>query len=168
MSSLALNSTVRIVSRSGSEQRTTIRDVIKIGSGKAYEGIMMLDDWPSLLEAYEAEQAAPLTAIKEMLRLAKKTCQKAAWWLKTGLYEAAQMEGRNATIAEVIEAEADFKSAEHKLIVAQEEEFVFYHQAYQADTSYPPPTNEPLAEEPVTQEPVSSIYLNTRSRSSRV
>jgi len=77
MSSLTLNSSVRIVSKSGSQQRTTIREVIKLGSGKAYEGIIMLDEWPSLLEAYKAEQINPRATMKERIISATKDLHKA-------------------------------------------------------------------------------------------
>lgn len=74
---LTLNSSVRIVSMNGSQQRTTIRDIIKVGSGKAYEGIIMLDEWPSLLEAYKAEKENPVAAMKDRILCAKKNLQKA-------------------------------------------------------------------------------------------
>lgn len=77
MSSLTLNTSVRIVSKSGSQQRSTIREIIKLGSGKAYEGIIMLDEWPSLFEAYRAEQNNPHVTMKDRILSATNDLQKA-------------------------------------------------------------------------------------------
>jgi hypothetical protein len=74
---LTLNTNVRIVSRSGSQQCMSVREVIAIGSGKAYEGIIMLDEWQSLLEAYKAEQDKPLVVMKDRINYAKKSLHKA-------------------------------------------------------------------------------------------
>ena len=158
--SLTLNSTVRIVSKSGSQQRTTVREVIKLGSGKAYEGIIMLDEWPSLLEAYQAEMADPLATINESIRLACKTCHKALWWAEVGIHQYARAGNREATAAEAMEAGAEFKEAEEKLSKLLQEEFDLFQQGYQVPV--PAPELAPITEQQ------SGVYLNTRSRSAWV
>jgi len=170
MSSLTLNTVVRVVRKSGAQQRTTIREVIKLGSGKAYEGLIMLDEWDELYAAYQAEVAAPLVSINERIRIACKESQKAYWWAQTGLYENARAANRDATAADAMEALNEFKELEQKLANLLQEEYDLFQQGHQ-----PPAVEEPVVEEPVVEEPVatlapvteqeSGIYLNTRSRS---
>jgi hypothetical protein len=173
MSSLSLNTTVRVVSKTGAEKRTSIREVIKLGSGKAYEGIIMLDEWPSLLAAYQAELADPLATINERIRIACKESQKAHWWAQKGLYENARAANRTPTAADAMEAGGELNSAEQKLIKLLQEEYDLFQQGHQ-----PPAVAAPVAaavvEEPVAvaepalipvTEQQSGIYLNTRSRS---
>jgi hypothetical protein len=171
MSSLNLNSTVRIVSKTGAQQRTSIREVIKLGSGKAYEGLIMLDEWPSLLAAYQAEVAAPLVSMNERIRVACKESQKAHWWAQKGLYENARAANRTPTAADAMEAGAEFKSAEQKLMKLLQEEYDLFQQGHQppAAAAVAAVIEEPVAEPepaliPVTEQE-SGIYLNTRSRS---
>jgi hypothetical protein len=156
---LTLNSTVRIVSKSGSQQRSTIREVIKLGSGKAYEGLIMLDEWPGLLQAYQAELADPLATINERIRLACKECHKAIWWAEVGFHQYARAVNREATAAEAMEAGAEFKEAEEKLTKLLQEEYDLFQQGYQAPAHVPAPELAPVTEQQ------SGVYLNTRSRS---
>jgi hypothetical protein len=174
MSSLNLNSTVRIVSKTGAQQRTSIREVIKLGSGKAYEGIIMLDEWPSLLAAYQAELAEPLVSMNERIRIACKESQKAHWWAQKGLYENARAANRTPTAADAMEAGAEFKEAEKKLVKLLQEEYDLFQQGHQIPVvAVATPMPEPVAavvEEPAPAlaaitEQQSGIYLNTRSRS---
>jgi len=154
--SLNLNSTVRIVSKTGAQQRTSIREVIKLGSGKAYEGLIMLDEWPSLLEMYEAEMADPMATITERVRIALKECQKALWWAEVGLYKNARVENRDPTAEDAMEAGGDYKEAQKKLTNLYMEQCSLFQQGHQ------PPATAALV--PIAEQQ-SNVYLNTRSRS---
>jgi hypothetical protein len=77
MPSLTLSSTVRIINKnSGLKEKITIRDVISRGSGSAYDGLMMLDEWDELLASFIKEKDQPLMVMKDMIETTAKDVLK--------------------------------------------------------------------------------------------
>jgi hypothetical protein len=103
-----LNSKVLVANRNGVKEEATVRDVITLGQGKAFETLKALDCFESLLVQLKKEQERPLDTLSEELRVARKIMEKAKWWVTTGVYMLTP------TDKEVLEAQGEYERAHKK------------------------------------------------------
>lgn len=99
-----LNSKVFVVKSYGMKEETTVRDVLTLGQGKAFEGLKAMDCFQTLVENLQNEKDRPLDVLTENLRLARKVMEKARWWLN-GVYMLTPTE------KEVLEAHEEYGQA---------------------------------------------------------
>lgn len=111
----SLTTKVYVANKDGVKEESTVRDVITLARGKAFETLKALDCFESLVAQLEEEKEKPIEVLTENLRLARKNMEKARWWVTTGVYF------RTPTEDEVNEAENDNRVASYK-----------YHDAYYA------------------------------------
>jgi len=94
--------------REGRNHETTVREVLALGSGNAYDKLRALESWPQLLSKYEAETDDPFGSLNEKIRVALKQKAKAEWWLQTGLALTYKC---GATRGQIEDAEADVRTS---------------------------------------------------------
>jgi hypothetical protein len=94
--------------REGQNHETTVREVLALGSGNAYNKLRALESWPQLLSKYEAETDDPFGSLNEKIRVALKQKAKAQWWLETGLALTYKC---GATRSQIEDAEADARTS---------------------------------------------------------
>ena len=94
--------------REGQNHETTVREVLALGSGNAYNKLRALESWPQLLSKYEAETDDPFGSLNEKIRVALKQKAKAQWWLETGLALTYKC---GATRGQIEDAEADARTS---------------------------------------------------------
>ena len=112
---LNLNTNVYHTNRYGVKEITTVRGIIRLGHGKAYDALKASPNWLSILANFNAEQEDPLGAISEKVRLAHKKFEKAAWWYDEGLSVHVLEYNREASSHERKEAFDEYKAAEEEL-----------------------------------------------------
>jgi hypothetical protein len=86
----------------------TVREVLALGCGRAYEQLRALEGWPRIVAAYEAECANQTTALSVRFAKAFKQRTKALWWLEHGLRENF---GLGPTEEQITDARADYDRA---------------------------------------------------------
>jgi hypothetical protein len=100
-----LNSKVFVVKSYGVKEEATVRDVLTLGQGKAFEGLKVMDCFQTLLADLQNEKNKPREVLTENLRVARKVMEKARWWLNTGVYMLTPTE------KEVLEAQEEYRQA---------------------------------------------------------
>jgi len=73
------------VANNGSNEQKTIREVIALGCGKAYEVLSTKPYWNDLLAAYVAEQTQPLAVLEKKIYKSYAALKSAEWWFKDGM-----------------------------------------------------------------------------------
>jgi hypothetical protein len=86
----------------------TVREVLALGGGRAYEKLRALEGWPRIVAAYEAECANQTTALSTRFATAFRRRSKAYWWLEHGLRENF---GFGTTEEQITEARTDYDKA---------------------------------------------------------
>jgi hypothetical protein len=112
---MTLNTRVHVVSKSGKKETLTVREVIERGHGKAYEAMMMFDEWNVFIQDYLAEKNSRLEELKVRLKGFTKEIQKARWWLEEGIYKEAKAVARIITHEESEDAYREWKEIEMEL-----------------------------------------------------
>jgi hypothetical protein len=87
---MSLNTRVHIVSKTGKKETLTVREVIDRGHGKAYEAMMMFDEWEVFVQDYLAEKGPRLEELAGKLKVLTKEVEKARWWVEEGIYKQAR------------------------------------------------------------------------------
>jgi hypothetical protein len=103
-----LNTKVYVASKNGMKEESTMRDVLILGRGKAFETLKAMDYFESLVAELKKEQESPLEVLTENARVARKNVEKAYWWWAKGVYDVslgAPTEGL------LLEAQAEFNQA---------------------------------------------------------
>jgi hypothetical protein len=108
-----LNTKVLVANKNGLKEEATVRDVLILGQGKAFETLKGMDCFESLVADLQKEKDNSVEYLTEKLRLARKKLHKARWWLSKGVYFDTPTE------EEICEAEEDNIQASHA-----------WHQAY--------------------------------------
>jgi len=103
-----LNTKVYVASKNGVKEESTMRDVLTLGRGKAFETLKAMDYFESLMAELKKEQESPLEVLTENLRVARKNVEKAHWWMATGLY---QLTLGTPTDKDVLEARTEYENA---------------------------------------------------------
>lgn len=80
-----LSTKVYVANKNGLKEEATVRDLITLGRGKAFETLKKIDWFESFMAELEAEKERPLESLTENLRVARKNAEKARWWMATGL-----------------------------------------------------------------------------------
>jgi hypothetical protein len=112
---MSLNTRVHIVSKAGKKETLTVREVIDRGHGKAYEAMMMFDEWEVFVQDYLAEKGPRLEELKMKLKELTKEVEKARWWLEEGVYKEAKALARFITHEESEQAYREWKEFETEL-----------------------------------------------------
>ena len=73
------------VANNGSNEQKTIREVIALGCGKAYDVLSTKPYWNDLLVAYVAEQTQPLAVLEKKITKAYGALKRAEWWFNEGM-----------------------------------------------------------------------------------
>jgi len=110
-----LNTRVHVVSKAGKKETLTVREVIDRGHGKAYDAMVMFDEWKMFVEDYLAEKGPHLEELKVQLKRLTKELEKASWWLEEGIYKQARETARFITQEESEEAYKEWKEIEMDL-----------------------------------------------------
>lgn len=110
-----LNTKVLVANKDGLKEEATVRDVLTLGQGKAFETLKAMDCFESLVSQLEEEKKGSIDYLTENLRLARKRLHKARWWLTKGVYFDTPTEEH------LCEAEEENIQASHK-----------WHEAYDA------------------------------------
>lgn len=92
-----------------------MREVIDRGHGKAYDAMVMFDEWKMFVEDYLAEKGPHLEELKVQLKRLTKELEKANWWLEEGIYKQARETARFITQEESEEAYKEWKEIEMDL-----------------------------------------------------
>ena len=80
-----LTTKVYMANKNGVKEESTVRDILTLGQGKAFETLKTMDWFESVMEQVEAEKERPIESLTESLRVARKNLEKAHWWMATGL-----------------------------------------------------------------------------------
>jgi hypothetical protein len=83
----SLDSTTYVANNGINEQKT-IREVIALGGGKAFDVLSTKPYWNDLMAAYVAEQTNPQGVLEEKVYKAYATMKSAEWWFNVGMGEA--------------------------------------------------------------------------------
>lgn len=100
-----LSTKVYVANKNGVKEETTVRDLITLGRGKAFETLKKIDWFESIMAQVEIEKKKPIEVLTENLRVARKNLEKARWWLKEGVYVLTPTE------KEVSEASREYEDA---------------------------------------------------------
>jgi hypothetical protein len=103
------------VSKAGKKETLTVREVIDRGHGKAYEAMMMFDEWEVFVQDYLAEKGPRLEELKVKLKTLTKEVEKARWWVDEGIYKQSREAARYITAGESEEAYSEWKEMEMEL-----------------------------------------------------
>lgn len=96
---------VYMANKNGVKEETTVRDLITLGRGKAFETLKKIDWFESLMAQVETEKNKPIEVLTENLRVARKNAEKALWWMREGVYVLSPTE------KEVLEASTEYENA---------------------------------------------------------
>jgi hypothetical protein len=86
----------------------TVREIMALGCGRAYQQLRGLEGWPGIVAAYEAERTDRLAALRVRFAKLFKQRTKALWWLEHGLRENF---GLGPTEDQMADARADYDKA---------------------------------------------------------
>jgi len=81
-----LNTKVYVANKNGMKEEATVRDVLSLGQGKAFETLKAMDCFESLMADLQKEKDNSVEYLTEKLRVARKNLHKARWWLVKGVY----------------------------------------------------------------------------------
>jgi hypothetical protein len=82
----SLNTKVLVANKNGLKEEATVRDVLILGQGKAFETLKGMDCFESLVDDLQKEKDSSVEYLTEKLRVARKKLHKARWWLTKGVY----------------------------------------------------------------------------------
>lgn len=102
---LTLTTKVYVANKNGVKEEATVRDILTLGRGKAFETLKAMDCFEGLLAKLEQEKNRPLELLTEDLRVARKNAEKARWWMREGVYVLSPTE------EEVLEASREYEDA---------------------------------------------------------
>jgi hypothetical protein len=102
-----LSTKIYVANKNGVKEEATVRDVITLGQGKAFQTLKAMDCFDSLIAQLQKEKERPLETLTETLRLSRKNLYKAHWWASTGVYML------RPTDNEVLEARTEYEQASH-------------------------------------------------------
>lgn len=103
-----LNTKVYVASKNGMKEESTMRDILTLGRGKAFETLKAMDYFESLMAELKKEQESPLEFLTENARVARKNLEKSCWWCVKGVYDVSL---GSPTQQEVLEARTEYENA---------------------------------------------------------
>jgi len=68
-------------------EQKTIREVIALGCGRAYDVLSTKPYWNDLMAAYVAEQTQPLAVLEKKITKAYGALKRAEWWFNEGMHD---------------------------------------------------------------------------------
>jgi hypothetical protein len=102
-----LTTKIYVANKNGIKEESTVRDVIILGQGKAFDTLKTMDCFESLVAQLQNEKERPLEVLTENLRVSRKNLEKAHWWMSAGLYVLTT----TVPLREEVEARAEYDQA---------------------------------------------------------